>query len=156
MKLSWIAVACALAYPSIAVGQPNGSDAPALVPPKLVESVDPTYPEAKRASGEAASVTLTLTIDRTGQVTDATVVDSAGPGFDEAAVSAARGLRFEPAQKNGEAVPAKIRYVVDFTLAAPPAPAEPSPIVAAAAAATTKAAAPAAPPPGVAADDEAL
>ena len=32
MKLSWLAVACALAYPSIAVGQPNESDAAALVP----------------------------------------------------------------------------------------------------------------------------
>ena len=53
MKLSWIAVACALAYPSIAVGQPTGSDTSTLVPPKLIEPVEPVYPEAKRASGEA-------------------------------------------------------------------------------------------------------
>src|SRR6478735_12474714 len=131
MKLSWIAVACALAYPSIAVGQPNASDAPALVPPKVVESVDPSYPEAKRKSGEAASFALTLSIDRTGQVTDVAVAESAGPEFDEAAINAARSLRFEPAQKNGEAVPAKIRYVFDFKLAPPAEPAAP-PVAAAA------------------------
>src|SRR6478736_6791178 len=156
MKLSWIAVACALAYPSIAVGQPNASDAPALVPPKLVESVDPSYPEAKRASGEAASVALTLSIDRTGQVTDVAVAESAGPEFDEAAINAARGLRFEPAQKNGEAVPAKIRYVFDFKLAPPSEPEPAAPVVPAAAAAATVAPTPAQPSAADAAQGEAL
>ncbi|MEI9949820.1 MAG: energy transducer TonB [Pseudomonadota bacterium] len=131
MKLSWIAVACALAYPSIAVGQPGSSDTAALVPPKPIEAAQPAYPESKRASGEGASVTLTLTIDRTGQVTDVAVVESAGPEFDEAAVAAARAVRFEPAQKNGEAVPAKIRYLVEFKLAPPSEPAAPPAAVAA-------------------------
>jgi TonB family protein len=144
MKLSWIAVACALAYPSIAVGQTNGSDTAALVPPKLIEGVEPSYPETKRASGEAASVALALTIDRTGQVTDVAVLESAGPEFDEAAIDAARNLRFEPAQKNGEAVPAKIRYLFDFKLAPPSEPVAPP--VAAAAAVTEPAAAVAAAP----------
>jgi len=140
MKLSWIAVACALAYPSIAVGQPDASDTAALVPPKLTFGVEPTYPEGKRASGEAASVTLTLTIDRLGRVTDVAVAESAGPEFDQAAISAARELRFEPAQKNGEPVPAKIRYLFDFKLAPPSEPAAPAP----AAAAVAEAPAPAA------------
>jgi len=125
MKLSWLAVACALAYPSIAVGQPNESDAAALVPPKLLEPVAPNYPEAKRASGESANVTLTLTIDRDGQVTDVAVAESAGAEFDQAAIEAARALRFEPAQKNGAAVSAKIRYLVEFKLAAASEPAAP-------------------------------
>src|SRR6478736_3109823 len=154
MKLSWIAVACALAYPSIALGQTNAPDAPALVPPKLVENVDPTYPEAKRASGEAASVALTLTIDRAGQVTDVAVAESAGPEFDEAAVSAARNLRFEPAQKNGEAIPAKIRYVFEFKLAPPSEPA-PAPVAAVAAPAAASSS-PNPPTAAQAAEDEAL
>ena len=154
MKLSWIAVACALAYPSIALGQTNAPDAPALVPPKLVENVDPTYPEAKRASGEAASVALTLTIDRAGQVTDVAVAESAGPEFDEAAVNAARNLRFEPAQKNGEAIPAKIRYVFEFKLAPPSEPA-PAPVAAVAAPAAASSS-PNPPTAAQAAEDEAL
>jgi len=141
MKLSWIAVACALAYPSIAVGQANESDTAALVPPKLIESAPPTYPEAKRASGESASVALTLTIDRSGQVTDVAVAESAGAEFDEAAVEAARALRFEPAHKNGAAISAKIRYLVEFKLAPPSEPVAP-PAAAAAAAAPVAAAAP--------------
>jgi TonB family protein len=114
-------VACALAYPSIALGQPNAPETAALVPPKLVEPVEPVYPEAKRASGEAASVALALTIDRTGHVSDVAVVESAGAEFDAAATTAARSLVFEPAQKNGEAIPAKIRYTFDFKLAPPAA-----------------------------------
>ena len=145
MKLSWIAVACALAYPSIALAQANGPDAAALVPPKLIENVEPVYPEAKRQSGEAASVTLTLSIDRTGQVTDVAVAESAGAEFDEAAVNAARGLRFEPAQKNGEPIPAKIRYAMEFKLA-PPSEPEPAPAATAPAAAAAMAAAPVAAP----------
>ena len=144
MKLSWIAVACALAYSSVAAAQPSTEDAAALVPPKLVQSAEPTYPEAKRASGEAASVVLTLSIDHTGHVTDVVVAESAGPEFDEAASNAARELVFEPAQKNGEPVLAKIRYRFDFKLEAPPAPpAEPPP-------------APAAPPAAVLAPPKAV
>ncbi|MES1173505.1 MAG: TonB family protein [Myxococcales bacterium] len=151
MRLSWIAVACALAYPSIAVGQPNTPDTAALVPPKLVETVDPVYPEAKRASGEAASVALTLTIDRTGHVTEVAVLESAGPEFDEAATNAARSLVFEPAQKNGESIPAKIRYTFDFKLAPPASAPPPVPV-------PVPVPVPSSPPPPVAgvASDEAL
>jgi TonB family protein len=152
MKLSWIAVACALAYPSIAIGQPSNSDTVALVPPKLIEGVEPTYPETKRASGEAANVTLTLTIDRSGQVTDVAVLESAGPEFDQAAIDAARNLRFEPALKDGEAVPAKIRYLFEFKLAPASEPVAP-PVAAAVAAAPTP---PAAAPTAAAAESEAL
>ena len=127
MKLRWLAVACALAYPSIAVGQPDQSAVAAIIPPKLVENVEPTYPEAKRASGEAASVVLTLTVDRTGHVSDVLVAESAGAEFDEAASNAARSLLFEPAQKNGEPIVAKIRYSFEFKLAAPSEPASAPP-----------------------------
>ena len=127
MKLSWIAVACALAYPNIAVGQPKDSDGAALVPPKLTLGAEPEYPEAKRASGEAASVALTLTIDRTGQVSDVSVVESGGAEFDEAAIRAARALVFEPALKNGEPIVAKIRYSFAFKLVQPSPPVEAAP-----------------------------
>ena len=123
MKLSWIAVACALAYPSTALAQTPDTDATALVPPKLAQTVEPVYPEAKRASGEAASVVLTLTVDRTGHVSDVVVTESAGAEFDDAATSAAHSLVFEPAQKNGEPIVAKIRYRFDFKLAPPVEPA---------------------------------
>lgn len=129
--LSVFAVACALASSNLAHAQTPDAPAapePALVPPKLVQKVDPIYPEAERANGAAASVTLTLTIDRTGHVTEAVVAESGGASFDEAATTAAGQLVFEPAQKNGAPVIAKIRYRFDFQLAAPePPPAAPEP-----------------------------
>ena len=150
MKLSWIAVACVLAHSSIAVGQPNDASADALVAPKLSVAAEPEYPEAKKASGEAANVVLTLTIDRTGQVSDVQVAESAGPEFDDAAVRAARSLAFEPALKNGEPVVAKIRYTFAFKLAAPaPLPVEAAPTPRAPPVAT-------APVPAVASDEDAL
>jgi len=124
--LSIIAVACALAYSNLARAQaPDASQAPQpeLVPPKLVQKVEPVYPEAERSSGAAASVVLTLTIDREGHVSEAVVTDSGGPDFDAAAITAAQSLVFEPALKNGEPVIAKIRYRFDFQLAAPEPPA---------------------------------
>jgi hypothetical protein len=37
-----------------------------LSPPRLLESVEPRYPETKKGSGESASVTVVLTIDASG------------------------------------------------------------------------------------------
>ncbi|MGD0525251.1 MAG: TonB family protein [Polyangiaceae bacterium] len=61
-----------------------------------------------------AQVTLTLTIDATGAVTDAVVLSPAGHGFDEAAVEAAHKLTFSPATKDGRSVAAKIKFVYNF------------------------------------------
>ncbi len=74
-----------------------------------------------------------------GRVGEASVEESGGAAFDDAARRAADQLRFEPATKDGSPVPAKIRYRFDFALAphaplpAPPPPA-PEPVVVAAAA----------------------
>jgi TonB family protein len=132
-----LVLACAsLALPALASAQPDATAAPEagqLVAPKLVSSVEPVYPEAKRQSGEAARVVLKLTLDDTGNVTEATVLESAGPEFDQAALDAAPKLVFEPATKAGKAVPARIAFSFDFKLepgAEEPAPA-PAPAVAA-------------------------
>lgn len=123
MRLRWIAVACALAYPSLAVAEPDDRRAAALVPPKLVTGAVPTYPETKRATGEAASVLLKLTLDREGHVTEVAVLESGGPEFDAAASDAARALLFLPARKDGQAIPALIPYRFDFQLTKPTEPA---------------------------------
>jgi TonB family protein len=125
-----LVLACAsLTLPAIASAQPDAGVAPetaALVPPKLVSSATPVYPEAKRASGQGARVVLKLTLDDTGKVTEASVLESAGPEFDQAALDAAPELVFEPAMKQGKAVPARIAFSFDFKLEAPPAEPEPA------------------------------
>src|SRR5215471_11778421 len=86
-----------------------------VVRPKPIE-VEAHYPEG--ASGRA-EVVLELTIDTEGHVAQVAII-SGEPPFAEAALSAAQGWRFEPASRDGQKVPARIRY----TLAFEPAPSE--------------------------------
>lgn len=99
-------------------------DQAAVVPPKLVKFQDATYPPEARRLGLTADVILRLTIDDTGAVTDAEVVQAAGHGFDEAAQRAALGFVFEPARRNQTAIRSRILFKYSFTLE-PKEPAQP-------------------------------
>jgi TonB family protein len=104
---------------------------PVLVPPKLVENVEPSYPQ-ERAGKETSTVTvvLELSIDATGKVADATVKRSAGELFDAAALDAGRRLGFTAATRDGQAIASKIPFSFSFaplTAAAPVVDAAPSP-----------------------------
>ncbi len=133
-----LALALALAAPAPAAaaqappGQevdPAGADdsAPAddtLVPPRLLEDVQPVYPPDAQAKGIAAVVVVELEIGADGRVQEVTVTQPAQArdyGFDEAAVAAARGLVFEPARVGGEAVPVRLDYRFGFEAPQPPA-----------------------------------
>src|SRR5690606_13254807 len=80
-------------------------------PPEILDFVEATYPPD--AVGDA-EVVLELTIDATGQVLDAVVVDDPGQGFAEAARTAALAFRFHPAEVESTPVPAKIRFTYRF------------------------------------------
>ncbi|HEU4578202.1 MAG TPA: TonB-dependent receptor, partial [Polyangiaceae bacterium] len=99
-------------------------------PPRLLENVEPAYPESQRASGQSAHVGLTLKLDDAGNVSDVSVTESGGPDFDAAALEAARRLRFEPARIGDRPIPSKIPFRFDFQLAAP-APVVAAPVIAA-------------------------
>ena len=102
-RLGWIAItAWALLSARVASAQDDVSEraSAALTPPKLVRATQPVYPPAKLTSGENASVALVLTLDETGRVTDVAVATSGGQDFDEAAIAAARDLKFDPAQRD--------------------------------------------------------
>lgn len=91
-----------------------------IVPPRAV-STQLTYPEG--ASG-AAQVVLELTLDASGGVSDAKAVSGEEP-FRTSALAQARGFQFEPALRDGRAVGAKIRIVLDFS---PPEPLPEEPV----------------------------
>ena len=108
--------------------------------PKQIVFVEADYPPDAAAAGQEADVVLTLTIDATGHVSHAEVATSAGAGreaFDAAAVAAATGYRFEPAESEGKPVAVELAYKVKFRLhAKAPAPAaapngSPAPVTAA-------------------------
>ena len=123
LALTWIALA---SIPSLALAERPPTAQQALVAPQLVKNVEPQYPEAKRASGEAATVSLILTIDEHGQVSNAEVSESGGAEFDAAAIEAAKQLVFAAATRDGQPIAAKIPFRFAFALAPPPSASAPT------------------------------
>jgi outer membrane cobalamin receptor len=72
---------------------------------------------------------LLVDLDDKGEVTGATVIEPKTPtglGFEEAAVTAAYSLGFEPAEVAGKPAPVQINFTFKFPLPKPPAPPPPS------------------------------
>jgi TonB family protein len=74
------------------------------------------YPARARDEGREAVVVLDIHIDESGAVTAADLVRSADADFDQAALHAARLLRFTPAFAGGRAVAVKMRQAFQFKL----------------------------------------
>ena len=129
---------------------PEPNDAPAetrapkpddeLEPPEPVETPI-EYPEGEQSEAE---VVVELTLDRSGAVTDARVVQGEPP-FSDYVLRAAQSWRFTPARRAGRAVPARFRYKVEFE--PPPPPETPAPGEAPAAPGAPVVAKPPPPPP---------
>ncbi len=99
-------------------GEAAAASAPArtIVPPKLVQRAEAEFPASEVAVGKGATVVLQIAIDGKGAVAGVNVLESAGPAFDAAAVAAARRFVFEPATVDGQPIPVKITYRVQFTV----------------------------------------
>ncbi|MFI5297688.1 MAG: energy transducer TonB [Polyangiales bacterium] len=70
--------------------------------PKPIGAVpQPAFTEDALASKIAGKVFVKVTVDASGNVTDATVTRSLGHGLDERCVAIARGVHFSPAQRCG-------------------------------------------------------
>jgi TonB family protein len=98
--------------------------------PKLTRPAKVTYPpDAIGKSGEV-EVALLVDLDDKGEVTGASVLEPKTPtglGFEDAAVTAAYSLGFEPAEVAGKPVSVQIVYKFKFV---PPKPAAPPPVAA--------------------------
>ncbi len=100
---------------------PDGGVVPAAgitTAPVLLQRVEAAYPEAARAAGLGATVTLELQVDEQGAVIAARVVKPVGFGFDEAALTAARQLKFRPATKDGQPIAVTIVFNQGFRVRA--------------------------------------
>lgn len=118
-----LALLCA-ALPSVAFAQEAEGEGdeerqPVVIPPRLEEFVEATYPPEAQEAQLEATVELQITIAVDGSVTDASVVEPQGNGFDEAALEAVRRFRFSPATVDGTPTPVRIRYRYEFTLGEP-------------------------------------
>jgi TonB family protein len=83
--------------------------------PVVVSAPPPVYPAEALVDGVQSSVLLQIAVGEAGEVLAVEVVESGGPGFDEAAIQAARDLVLEPARDAaGEPVGALIQYRYRF------------------------------------------
>ncbi|MBL8717103.1 MAG: energy transducer TonB [Myxococcales bacterium] len=86
------------------------------VPPKLTGYVKPPYPEAARAAGTTGAVTVRITIDENGDVTDVKIVKS-DPTFDAVVLETVKKWKFTPAKhEDGTAFKTTIVRKIPFTI----------------------------------------
>lgn len=84
--------------------------------PKPIGIVKPTYTEAARRAHIQGRVRLELLVNEQGEVTEARVLEGLGYGLDEAALAAAKNLRFAAATRDGRPVPSKFVLAMRFVL----------------------------------------
>lgn len=88
----------------------------AVVPPVLLQRIDPSYPETARKARRQGVVILEAIIDTSGNVVDVRVLRDIGLGCGDAALQAIRAWRYEPATLNGRLVSVYLTITVNFQL----------------------------------------
>jgi TonB family protein len=84
--------------------------------PRLLYQPDPEYSEQARKKKRQGAVTLRLIVRADGLTSDVCILKAAGSGLDEKAVEAVKQWRFEPAKRDGMAVPVLLSVDTDFRL----------------------------------------
>jgi protein TonB len=84
--------------------------------PRPIYMPDPEYSDAARKAHHQGTVTLWVVLNVQGRIEHERVYTSLGMGLDEQALAAVRNWRFEPATKNGLAVPVQMYVDVSFRL----------------------------------------
>src|SRR6187549_737705 len=94
-----------------------------IVPPHVRSQTAPDWP-ANAPADRDVDVVVVVTVAADGAVLDAHVDDSVGADYDHAAIAAVKRWQFEPATRNGQPIPARVRALVHFA----PATATPAPL----------------------------
>ncbi len=88
-----------------------------LVRPKVLDRVEPEYPQLYRAQNLEADVVVKVRIDETGEVIEARlVVPSKYEAFNAPALAAAKKTRFSPCLKDGQPIPWTVTYTVRYRI----------------------------------------
>lgn len=85
-------------------------------PPVPTKTVSPVFPDFEKKMKIQGTVVLDVEVLANGNVGAIEVVKSVSKGLDEAAISAMRQTKFQPAKSNGKAVAVWMRYPISFTL----------------------------------------
>lgn len=117
--LLWLIVTPAWAQPQPDAAAPESAAArqPVLTrPPELITFVEAEYPPEALKAKRTGVVGMALTVQADGSTADVEVIESAGHGFDEAAVMAAFQFVWRPAELDGKPGAVRINYNYTFTL----------------------------------------
>jgi TonB family protein len=108
--------------PALAMDAPRKMDAPSRIKVganvhahKLIRKVDPVYPAPARAENIQGDVTVQITVDKSGQVIEATPIEG-NPVLAAAAVDAVRQWVYQPTLLNGNPIEVTTMVVVPFRL----------------------------------------
>src|SRR6478752_5894505 len=147
------ALACSVSFSiSLLFASVSARAADAIVPPHVRVQTAPEWP-TNAAADHDVDVIVAVTVAADGSVLDAHVDDSAGVDYDHAAIDAVKRWEFEPATRNGQPIPARVRALVHFApKSEPPTPPPPAEPLAPTAAANTATAVPPAKPDPVVPD----
>jgi len=99
---------------------PRAADFGTVNGPRILHLDEPVYPPRALRLHREGKVLLRLEIDRSGKLLSATVVETAGYGFDDSALEAVRRARLAPATKGGRPIACVALLPVSFTLATRP------------------------------------
>lgn len=86
-----------------------------IVPSRLLQRVNPSYPSAAKQYRIEGAVTLSATIGPDGHVRDAKVI-SGPPMLRDAAVSAVKQWKYAPSTVNGRSVESSVQVVLQFKM----------------------------------------
>jgi TonB family protein len=84
--------------------------------PKVIYDPQPDYSDEARKAKFQGVVVLWCVVGADGRVRDVRVQRSLGMGLDEKAIEAVRTWKFEPARKDGVAVPVQVAVEINFHL----------------------------------------
>lgn len=109
------------AQPAMPVADSAAGSAPVtLAPgeqpvPLKGQTPPPGYPSAALRRGESGTVLVRVEVDTAGMPAGVALVQRSGSrDLDRAAMEAVRGWRFQPAQRNGQAIAASLVIPIDF------------------------------------------
>ena len=83
--------------------------------PVPVQAVQPVLSSELRSAGLSGMVSIKVTIDEKGNVTQATVAKSSNVQFEQPALEAVNRWKFKPAKKAGQPVVAQVMVPLRFT-----------------------------------------
>lgn len=92
-----------------------GSEAAEFKRPVVVSTVEPVFSDEARRQKYSGTVSIVITVDKTGNAIDPWLARSTGHGLDENAIRAVRQYVFKPATCSG--VPVAVALAIDVSFA---------------------------------------